>query len=183
MHGDYTCRLVPAAYHSLFTATTAVVNSDRSRTFLLSLWWTPPLPPVHRTLTLRRRMSGAAERSWSIIILGSNCLMSCVPGTSCPPYFWSYAISWAAHIANSTPVHSLGYKSPYDLLALVATSKTIGIAGVPLQKFGAAVYMHLEPQNRDAARSTCQKCCWRSVPHWESARLICRTTFGDRILN
>ena len=74
--------------------------------------------------------------------------MACVPGT-CPPYFWSYAITWAAHVANSTPVHSLGYKSPYDLLAL-ATSKTIGIAGVPLHKFGATVYMHLEQQNRNA---------------------------------
>ena len=34
------------------------------------------------------------------------------------------------------------------MLAL-ATGKTIGIAGVPLYKFGAAVIMHLEPQNRD----------------------------------
>ena len=64
------------------------------------------------------------------------------------PSFWCYAVHLSTHVANLTPVHSLGYKSPYEMLAL-ATGKTIGIAGVPLYKFSAAVIMHLEPQNRD----------------------------------
>ena len=73
--------------------------------------------------------------------------MAGIPG-SFPPSFWCYAVNLSAHVANLTPVHSLGYKSPYEMLAL-ATGKTIAIAAVLLYKFGAAVIMHLEPQNRD----------------------------------
>ena len=91
--------------------------------------------------------NGAAERSWGIIIPGANCLMASVPGTF-PSSLWCYAVNLSAHVANLTPVHSLGYKSPYEMLAL-ATGKAIAIAAVPMYKFGAAVIMHLEPQNRD----------------------------------
>ena len=145
MHDDYTCRLVPAAYHSRFTHGDNGSGEYRSEqnisAFALmnaTLTTCPPYTPAK---------NGAAERSWGIIIPGANCLMAGIPG-SFPASFWCYAVNLSAHVANLTPVHSLGYKSPYEMLAL-ATGKTIAIAAVPLHKFGAAVIMHLEPQNRD----------------------------------
>ena len=121
-----------------------VIRTDNAKDFLNNDFYQycNELGIIHETsCAYTPQQNGVAERRIGIIQEKGRAL---IIHSNAPTFLWGEAMLTATYLSNRIVSHSLGYKSPYQLLSEALPMTKIG-TDLPKRVFGCECYVHLYP--------------------------------------